>query len=98
MVESSNNIVFNYISIITNRINIWYQNINKYKIGKRKRKKVSFEDNVKIRIIPNDDGYITEKVKSIFYEPYTVTQNIESSKIIVSDTNDDFDLFVYFEE
>jgi len=86
MIEISNNIIFNCIFIVINQITIWYNNKNT-----KKRLKVSFDDIVEIKIIPNNEQL------SYMYNDLMVIQYINSPKIKILDSSDDFDFFVYFD-
>ena len=95
------NLISYYISVIFNEVIHWYMDKTKHnneQLESKKRKKVSFDENVKIRIISNIEETITKKEK--IYHNYNseqiISQSLEQSKIEILDNNDDFDFFVYF--
>lgn len=95
------NLISYYICVIFDEVIQWYMNKTKHeneRLESKKIKKVSFDENIKIRIITNIEETITKKEK--IYHNYNsdqiVRQSLEQPKIEILDNNDDFDFFVYF--
>ncbi len=100
LLKNTSNIMLNYIYDFINLFNIKFINNNNQKKS-LKRKNVSFDDNIKIQIIPNNyenqDNKYNKKKRYISNKPQIVNQYIELPKNIITDTTEDFDFFVYFE-
>ena len=88
----NSNVISDCIYNIVNEIINWYintkQHINYQLVFKKK--KVSFDENIKIRLIKNIED-------NIYNVDQKVIQSIEIPKIKIFDNHDDFDFFVFFE-